>query len=198
MSVDLIVRGRIVTLSGTVGFGWVEAIAINDGRVVAAGPASELTALAGAATRVIELDPNEVAVPGLTDAHIHLAGAAVARLRLDLDGAASLADGFGMIRAAHEAEADPDVWIEGYGWDPDRWGRWPTAADLEEVAPGRRAALWAHDQHSFWVSQTALQLAGLTGRTPDPPGGAIRRGPDGAPSGILHEAAARLVSSGGS
>ncbi len=191
---DLVIRGRIATLEGVVGFGWAEGLAIVGGRIVGAGSAAEIDALSGPSTRTIELAPDEVAVPGLTDSHIHLAGAAVARLRVDLEGAATLAEGLAVIRNAHGHERDPEAWIEGYGWDPDRWGRWPTAADLEGVAPGRRAALWAHDQHSYWASEAALRVAGVTGDTADPAGGAIRRDADGLPTGVLHEAAARLVS----
>jgi predicted amidohydrolase YtcJ len=97
------------------------------------------------------------------------------------------------MRAAHEALADPEAWLEGHGWDVDRWGRWPTADDLESVAPGRRCALWAHDHHALLASRSALALAGVDRDTPDPPGGIIRRDADGAPEGVLHEVATALI-----
>ena len=98
------------------------------------------------------------------------------------------------VGAAHDALADPDAWLDGHGWDPDRWGRWPTADDLERVAPGRRVMLWAHDHHALLASFAALRTAGVTAETPDPPGGVIRRAADGSPEGVLYETAARLVS----
>jgi predicted amidohydrolase YtcJ len=82
--------------------------------------------------------------------------------------------------------------LEGFGWDSDRWGGWPTADVLEDVAPGRRAAIWAHDHHAMWASHAALRQANLPDG--DPPGGVIRRAPDGSPEGMLYEAATRLVS----
>ena len=88
---------------------------------------------------------------------------------------------------------DPDAWLEGHGWDVDRWGRWPTADDLETVAPGRRAALWAHDHHALLASRAALTTAGVDRATADPSGGVIRRDGEGAPEGVLYEAATRLV-----
>ena len=98
------------------------------------------------------------------------------------------------VAAAHARLADDaDAWIDGHGWDRDRWGRWPTAADLERVAPGRRVILWAHDHHALLASHAALVTGGVTSDTADPPGGIIRRTPDGSPEGVLHEAAARLV-----
>ncbi len=194
MPLDTLVTGRIATLAGATGFGWVEAIGIRDGRIAFAGSEVDLETRADPHTRRITLDPDVVAIPGLTDAHLHLVQAAAARRQVDLSGAMTLEAGMAAVAAAHERlAAEPDAWIEGHGWDPDRWGRWPTQDDLERAAPGRRAALWAHDHHSLLASRSALATAGVTADTPDPAGGAIRREPDGTPSGVLHETAARLV-----
>src|SRR5215207_6932821 len=147
MPLDALVTGRIATLAGGAsdGFGWVEAIGIRDGRVAFAGSEVFLETRADPFTRRIALEPDQVAVPGLTDAHLHLAQAAIARRQIDLTDAATLEAGLGRIRAAHIASPDPAAWLEGHGWDSDRWGGWPTADDLERVAPGRRVVLWAHD-----------------------------------------------------
>jgi predicted amidohydrolase YtcJ len=188
----LVVRGRIATLAGDDGPGWVEAIGMADGRIVAAGTRGDVEAATGPGTRVVELGPDEVAVPGLTDSHLHLVEAALARARVQLEDADSIDV---LVARFHEAAGriDADAWIEGAGWDPDRLGRWPTADDLERAAPGRRVALWAHDHHSLLASHAALAAGGVGESTPDPDGGVIRRGDDGAPTGVLHEVAARLV-----
>ncbi len=194
MPLDMLVTGRIATLAGATGFGWVEAIGIRDGRIAFAGSEVDLETRADPHTRRIVLDPDVVAIPGLTDAHLHLVQAAAARRQVDLSGDATLEAGMAAVTAAHERlAAEPDAWIEGHGWDPDRWGRWPTQDDLERAAPGRRVALWAHDHHSLLASRSALAAAGVTGDTPDPAGGAIRRATDGTTTGVLHESAARLV-----
>ena len=191
--VDLVVEGRIASLAGTDGFGWVEAIAVAGGRVVAAGRAADVGALPGAGrARRLPLEPDEVAVPGLTDAHLHLADGGLAAGLLDLTGTPSLEAGLLEVAAA-DAGLAPGAWLEGHGWDVDRWGGWPVAIALERAAPGRPIAIWAHDHHALWVSAAALAIAGVDAGTPDPPGGLIHRAPDGTPSGILHEAAARLV-----
>ena len=190
---ERIVEGRIATLTGRSGFGWVDAIAISDGRVIAAGSVAAVEAASGPRTERLVLAPDEVAIPGLTDAHLHLAEAAISARAVELESAATLDAGLRTVGGAHAALADPAAWLLGHGWYLDRWGRWPTADDLETVAPGRRIALWAHDHHSLLASHAALAEAGLGAGSPDPEGGAIRRGPDGAPSGVLHEAAARLV-----
>ena len=195
MPLDTLLTGRIATLAGTVGFGWVEAVGIRDGRIAFAGTEVDLETRADPFTRRIRLEPDEVAIPGLTDAHLHLVQAALARSQVDLSGSPTLADGLERIRVGHEALADRDAWLLGHGWDADRWGAWPTAALLETVAPGRRVALWAHDHHALWVSEPAMRSAALPidRSVPDPPGGVIRRDEGGRPDGVLLESATRLV-----
>ena len=197
-SADLVVVGRIATLAGADGPGWAEAIAVRGGRVVAAGRADDVAGLAGPGTRRLELRDDEVAIPGLTDAHLHLADAALERSRVDLDGCASIDELVGRVRAAAEAHGagtpgDGDAWIEGGGWDPDALGRWPTADDLDRAAPGRLVALWAHDHHALVASPAALVVAGVDERRADPAGGVIRRDATGRPTGVLHERASSLV-----
>jgi predicted amidohydrolase YtcJ len=192
--IELLVAGRVATLAGRVGLGLVEAIGIGGGRVVAAGGLQDLETLVTRRTRRVDLGTDLLVLPGLTDAHLHLADAAIASQQVDLDGAQTLAEGLHRIAAAHAKRADPEAWLEGRGWDPGRWGGWPTATDLEKVAPGRKAAFWAHDHHAMWASPAALSAAGIGPGTPDPPGGVIRRGSDDTPAGVLHEAATQLLS----
>uniref|UniRef100_UPI0018D01759 amidohydrolase n=1 Tax=Streptomyces clavuligerus TaxID=1901 RepID=UPI0018D01759 len=58
--------------------------------------------------------------------------------------------------------------------------------------PGDMALLGA-DGHVAWVNQRALDLAGITRGTPDPPGGTIVRDPDGSPTGLLKDDALYAV-----
>jgi predicted amidohydrolase YtcJ len=191
---DALITGRIATLAGASGFGWVEAIGIRDGRIAFAGSEVDLETRADPHTRRVSLEPDEIAIPGLTDAHLHLAQVALSRDRIDLTTAATVEDGLTRVGEAHRQLSDPEAWLEGHGWDADRWGRWPTAGDLEAAAPGRRVALWAHDHHALWASRAALRSGGVGALTPEPPGGVVRRAADGTPDGILLEAASRLVS----
>jgi len=192
MPLEALVTGRIATLAGDAGFGWVEAVGITRGRIAFAGSAVQLETRADPFTVRFELDPDEVAIPGLTDSHLHLADGGIALEAVDLSQVQSLEGGLALIAAAHTKPGGDD-WIEGHGWDSDRWGRWPTADDLERVAPGRRVALWAHDHHSLWASRSALVAAAISRDADDPSGGFIRRDENGNPTGVLHEAAARLV-----
>ena len=192
MPLDALVTGRIATLAGDHGFGWVEAVGIRGGRIAFAGSAVELETRADPHTLRLELEPGEIAIPGLVDAHLHLVDAAIAAEEVDLTDAPTLEAGLAMLEA-RAAPLPPGAWLVGAGWDQRRWGRWPTADDLEGVAPGRPAALWSFDHHAAWVSHAALALAGLSADVPDPDGGIIRRAPDGSPEGVLLENACPLV-----
>jgi predicted amidohydrolase YtcJ len=191
---DLVVTGRIATLAGSAGPGWVEAVAVTGGRITAAGSRADVEAAAGPRARRLKVAPDEVAIPGLTDAHLHLAEAALARRRVHLDDTRSIDEVLDRVAAA-AVPGGPPGWVEGAGWDADLLGRWPTADDLERAAPGRLVALWAHDHHALLVSATALAAAGIDDDRGDPDGGVIRRDPDGRATGVLHETAARLVAS---
>ncbi len=88
MPLDTLITGRIATLAGDEGFGWVEAIGIRDGRIAFAGSEVYLETRADPFTERIRLEPDQVAIPGLTDAHLHLTQAAMASRHVDLDDAA--------------------------------------------------------------------------------------------------------------
>ena len=192
--IHLIVSGRIATLAGSSGFGWAEAVAVSDGQVVAVGTRPDMEALAGRATVHWRLRPGLVVTPSLTDAHLHLALAALAAGQPDLTGL-DLAGVEAAISAAHHrllGEGDANGWLLGHGWSFDVLGGRPDVSLLDAAAPGRPVALWAHDHHSRWLSSPAMALAGITGLG-DPPSGRIERDQHGAPTGIMVEHASGLV-----
>ncbi len=173
--------------------GWpATAAAVRDGRIVAVGTAAELGGLAGDRTTVVELRGRPL-LPGFQDAHVHPVFAGLTMLRCDLDGAADQADALDRIRAY--AAAHPDrAWIDGSGWRMEWFpGGTPSRQLLDGATDGRPAYLTNRDGHGAWVNSAALDRAGLTELTPDPPDGRIEREPDGAPQGTLHEGAALLV-----
>jgi predicted amidohydrolase YtcJ len=192
MPLDTLVSGRIATFAGDSGFGWVEAIGIRDGKVAFAGSAIELETRADPHTRRIELEPGEIAIPGLTDAHLHVIDAALAAEQVDLSGAATIDEALALI-AAGAARIPAPGWVQGGSWDHRRFGAWPTADAIERVAPGRLVALRSFDHHGLWASHAALRAAGIDRSTPDPEGGVIRRRPDGEAEGVLLENACELL-----
>jgi predicted amidohydrolase YtcJ len=95
------------------------------------------------------------------------------------------------VRAASSARA-PGQWVIGRGWDHAEWGQWPTAHDLDAVAPNHPVALTRKDGHVVWLNSAALLAVGIGDDTPDPPGGEIVRSA-GRASGIVKENAIQLV-----
>jgi predicted amidohydrolase YtcJ len=140
---------------------------------------------------VIDLEGAAV-VPGFVDSHVHFGHFALARQQVDLDAAATLDQAFAILQQ-RARELPPAAWIQGRGWDRNRWGRLPTRHDLDRATGGRAAALSSHDGHSLWLSSAALQAAGLTRDTPAPAGGVIERETDGQPAGVVFENAQDLV-----
>lgn len=135
-----------------------------------------------------------VMLPGMIDAHVHVMDIGFAALSLDLSDTTSLADALNRI-AKFSAEHPDRPWIIGRGWNQEKWqlGRFPTAAELDAVTGGRPVWLQRVDGHAGWANSAALKAAGVTTATRDPAGGSIDRAPDGAPRGVLVDAAMELI-----
>lgn len=135
-----------------------------------------------------------VMLPGMIDAHVHVMEIGFAALSLDLSDTTSLADALNRI-AKFSAEHPDRPWIIGRGWNQEKWqlGRFPTAAELDAVTGGRPVWLQRVDGHAGWANSAALKAAGVTAATSDPAGGSIDRAPDGAPRGVLVDAAMELI-----
>ncbi|HEX8389715.1 MAG TPA: amidohydrolase, partial [Sphingomonas sp.] len=130
---------------------------------------------------------------GFVDAHGHVMGLGLRAMELDLSAARTLAEAQTMIAAY--VQANPDrKWITGGGWNQERWGlgRFPTAAELDQVAGDRPVFLERADGHAGWASSAAMRAAGVTAATASPAGGRIEQA-GGRPSGVFVDAAMQLV-----
>ena len=169
-----------------------EAVAIREGRIAAVGTSREIRALVGPRTRLIELRGRTV-LPGFQDCHLHPTHYGTYRQQVylhDKGGRAAYLEAIAEYAAAHPEAS----WILGAGWYMDQFpGGTPRRDDLDRIVPDRPVYLVNRDVHGAWVNSRALELAGITAATPDPPGGRIERDPDGTPSGTLHEWARFLV-----
>lgn len=87
------------------------------------------------------------------------------------------------------------VWVLARGARPESWPehRWPTRGELERVCPELPLAIWCFDHHALCANPPALAMAGVTRGTADPEGGVVERDRDGEPTGVMLEAATRLV-----
>jgi predicted amidohydrolase YtcJ len=172
-----------------------EAIAIKGGRIIFVGSNADAKAYEGGRTRVIDLN-GETVLPGLTDAHYHLAGVGAREMNLNLEGTTGLKDFLARVEARVRL-AKPGEWVTGRGWIETLWEPpvFPTRWDLDKVAPNNPVFLTRADGHAAVVNSLALKIAGISKSTPDPSGGEIMRDKrTGEPTGMLVDRAQGLVS----
>lgn len=186
MSGTLFHGGRIHVRSGVS----ADALLARDGRVAAVGRATDVAKDAGRAERV-DLRGG-LMVPGWGDAHVHFVWWAQQMRRIDLSETDTVEEALRIVDA-HARSLPEGRWILGGRFDKNRWGRWPTARELDRVTHGHPAALRSRDGHSRWLSTRALELAGITRATAAPAGGVIERDAGGEPTGVLKENANSLV-----
>ncbi len=168
---------------------WAEAVGIKDGQITAIGSNQDIKRLCSGKTKILDL-PGRLVVPGLVDGHVHFCSFGQTLNLVSLKNLSSLDQCRNRIRTA-VSTYQPGEWIVGRGWDDHKWreNRPPTRSDLDDLAPDNPLMLFRADGHTAWVNSLALEKAGITKASPDPPGGKIERDPaTGEPTGILREA----------
>ncbi|MGC9997599.1 MAG: amidohydrolase [Terriglobia bacterium] len=172
----------------------VEAVAIANGRILAVGSDEEIRAYASPNTTVIDLK-GRLAVPGLSDSHAHFIQGGFQLLSVDLKDSRSEEEF--VRRIAEKARTlPPGRWMQGGDWDEEAWPseKLPTRWLIDPVTPRTPVFISRYDGHAVLANSLALELAGITKETPDPPGGVIVRDPkSGEPTGVLKDEAQDLV-----
>jgi predicted amidohydrolase YtcJ len=182
-------NGKVVTLDagGTI----TSSVAVKKGKVVCAGSDEEMRKCAGSTARIIDLH-GKTMIPGFVDSHTHL-GPASLSFRHYLDGRCPPNRSVKEILERIEERAlhiPPGEWIvmnmNVFTNLKLKEKRFPTREELNRVAP-RHPVLILASAHTQIANSCALNLAKITGRTSDPPGGKIERDAGGKPNGILRE-----------
>ena len=165
----------------------------DDGRVVAIGDESLLEQYPDA--KRIDGEGRTV-LPGLIDAHAHVAGLGFLKTSLDLAGVPSVEDAVARI-AAYAEDKPRGRWITGRGWNQVLWPvqEFPRASHIDAVVSDRPVWLRRIDGHAGWANSVTMRLAGITDVTPDPVGGKIIRDDNGHATGILVDRAMNLIGS---
>src|SRR3984957_3173293 len=129
----ILFHGRILTVDAQDSI--VEALAVRDGKIIAAGKDQDVLRLAGPATRRLDLH-GRTATPGLIDSHAHIAEGGVGQLyHVHLSDAASVAEVVRRVQAGI-AGLKPGEWLQGDGWDEGKLAerRYVLAADLDRIS----------------------------------------------------------------
>ncbi|MBS4172849.1 amidohydrolase [Bacillus sp. FJAT-49736] len=171
---------------------YANAMVVRDGRIAWIGDQAQLEKMEG---NCVDLKGRRV-IPGLIDAHLHplfLAGASK-QIACTPPLVCSISDLQKQIQMVRDSK-EKNEWIEGWGYDEGKLleGRAPTRWDLDKVAPDVPVIITRTCAHIISVNSKALELAGITKNTPNPPGGAIDRDEQGEPTGVLRESAKDLV-----
>lgn len=173
-----------------------EAVAVKDGRVLAVGDLSDLLARQGDATKVFDLDGRTM-LPGFVDSHGHVVMGGLQALSANLlappDGDVTDIPSLQQtLREWTEKNADTVEKVKliiGFGYDNAQLAelRHPTREDLDAVSTEYPIMIVHQSGHLGVGNSKALEIAGIDASTENPPGGVIRRGPDGEPNGVLEE-----------
>jgi predicted amidohydrolase YtcJ len=206
----VLVNGRVYTLDPA--RPWAEAIAIAGSRIVAVGTNADVRRAAAESTRVLDMK-GAFALPGFNDAHVHIDGTGGLLVGVNLLDVHEPAAFTSRIREA-AGRLPKGSWITRGDWGAyEQWGAGSSGARVSPGAPAASArgpftpsrdlvdaATPDHpvfvnrfDRSMFLANSLALQLAGITDATPDPPGGEILKDAAGRPTGVLKGAAADVV-----
>src|SRR6201999_3867572 len=162
------------------------AIAIRDGRFVAAGTDQDVMQRVGPSTQRIDLKGRRV-IPGLIDSHMHIIrGGLNYNMELRWDGVRSLADAMRMLKE-QVARTPAPQWVRvvgGFTAHQFAEKRLPTLDEINAVAPDTPVSL-LHLYDRALLNRAAIRAIGYTKDTPDFPGGEIVRGAKGEPTGLL-------------
>ncbi|MGI9262304.1 MAG: amidohydrolase family protein, partial [Woeseiaceae bacterium] len=173
---------------------WAQAVAIRRGNIIYVGSDDGVRSHIGADTTVHDLR-GRLVLPAFQDSHIHPIYGALEATACSLTDQMGVAEYRSTISAY--AAANPDEpWVLGGGWSMAEFGPGgsPSKLILDELVPDRPVYLRSADGHTGWANSAALEIAGITKETANPPDGIIDRDPEtGEVVGSLQEGAMTLM-----
>lgn len=176
-----------------------QAVGVKDGRIIFVGSDEAVQQHIGPQTRKLNAG-GKFLMPGLMEGHGHIHGMGASLVNLNLMKVKNWAEILALVKAA-VAKAKPGDWIIGRGWHQEKWDAAPSPNylgyryhdELDKIAPNNPVLLTHASGHSSYVNEKALQQAGITEKTPNPPGGDIVKDKSGKIIGVLEERAQGLV-----
>ncbi len=188
---DLILHnGKIVTVDDQ--FSIQQAIAIHDGRILRVGTDEEVLAARGPNTEMIDLD-GKMVLPGLMDSHVHANAASMHEFDHEVPDMESIADVLSYIKARTKVVDEGDwIWVKQVFITRLREQRYPTLAELDEVAPKHPVVFSTGPDAT--ANSLALLLSGIDRDFQVTGSGIIEKDPEtGEPTGMLRGQTARYL-----
>ena len=184
----------------------VEAIAIKDGKILAAGKLADIEKLVGENTKKIDLK-GKTLIPGFIESHAHLLALGKQQRQLDLSKVKNYDELLSMV--AEAAKTTPKgEWIVGRGWHQSKWDPKPKLITgyqahekLSEISPDHPVMLVHASGHALFANALAMRKAGidpdkkLISETDLGAEGEIITYPNGKATGIFTENAMNIIES---
>lgn len=176
-------------------FSQAEALAIRGDRVLAVGSEDAVKAAAGDEAEIIDLKGRTL-LPGFIEPHMHFLAIASLGQWQDV-GATHHTDMDGVLAHLREIARGKQggEWILARQVDPSLQAGAETLGteSLDTVSRDNPVLVLNASLHFAYCNSKALELAGITRDTADPPGAAFVRHADGTPNGVLKGGAALMA-----
>jgi len=194
---DLVVfNAKVYTVDA--GMPTAEAFAVKAGRIVAVGSNADIKGLIAKDAETLDARQMTV-VPGFIDCHNHAPGTTL--LYEVLVGNPFEVE-FVTIKSiveklrAKARETPAGTWVEGYFFDDTKLQdkRALNVHDLDEVSKDHPVAVFHRGGHTSFYNSKALEMAGVTKATPDPPGGTFDKDDLGDLNGRVTDRARNVFS----
>lgn len=158
----------------------VQALAVQNGKIVAIGTKDAITKeWQAGTTKVVDLK-GQTLMPGFVEPHVHIIvtsvfeglGLNLSNFNLPYDTKETLIQKM----KAGLKNVPPGGWLFGFGVDPSRTSPFMselTADDLDKVSTTVPIFIVNQSGHIGYVNHKAIELAGITNKTPNPAGGGV-------------------------
>ncbi|MFO7674378.1 MAG: amidohydrolase [Lutibacter sp.] len=183
----IVINANIYTVNEN--FDKAEAFAIKEGKIFAVGTTKEIQDKY-AATFINDVKGKTI-VPGFIDAHCHFYGLGLQQQKVDLTETKSFEEV--VQRIVDFQKENNSAYITGRGWDQNDWEvkEFPTKDKLDELFPNTPIAITRIDGHALLANQAAIDLAGITIKTPFSGGEILQK--NGKLTGIFIDAPMELI-----
>jgi predicted amidohydrolase YtcJ len=187
----VVFNARVYTVEP--GMSRAEAFAVKGGRFLAVGSNESIRALIGKGTKAVDAQQMTV-VPGFIDCHNHAVGDQLLYevivgnpFEVEIVSIASIIDKL----RAKALQTPPGFWVEGFFFDDTKVkdDRELDVHDLDKVSSDHPVAVHHRGGHTTFYNSKALQLAGLTRHSVNPPGGTYDHDASGNLNGRVTDSA---------
>lgn len=162
-------NGNFITLENNE----IEALAIENGKIIKTGTKEEVMELVDGNTEVIDLK-GQTMMPAFLDAHSHIFALAKQLLEVSIEGLTSIEEiKIKLIEYKNNNELNDWIIVNGYDNNLLKDRKHITKRELDDFFPNTPLIIENRSRHNGVVNSKALEKLGITSETKDPQGGKI-------------------------